>query len=37
MAWVDIAMIAVLAASMLVGLLRGLVLEVLSLVGWVVA
>jgi membrane protein required for colicin V production len=35
--WVDIALLAVLAASMLVGLLRGLVFEVLSLAGWVVA
>jgi membrane protein required for colicin V production len=37
MATVDIALIAVLAASVIVGLARGLVFEVLSLVGWVVA
>ena len=37
MGWVDIAMIALLAVSVLVGLWRGFVLEVLSLTGWVVA
>jgi membrane protein required for colicin V production len=35
--WVDWALIAVLAISVVVGLWRGLVFEVLSLVGWVVA
>jgi membrane protein required for colicin V production len=35
--WVDIALLAVLGLSVVVGLLRGLVFEVLSLVGWVVA
>lgn len=35
--WVDWAMAAVLALSVVVGLWRGLVYEVLSLVGWVVA
>ena len=34
---VDIAMLTVLALSMLVGLVRGLVFEVLSLAGWLVA
>jgi len=37
MGWVDIAMLALLAVSVLVGLWRGFVLEVLSLAGWVVA
>lgn len=37
MAWIDIALIAVLALSVLVGLIRGLLYEVLSLLGWVVA
>jgi membrane protein required for colicin V production len=35
--WVDIAMLAFLLLSVLVGLARGVVFEVLSLVGWVVA
>lgn len=35
--WVDWSLLAVLVLSVLVGLLRGLVFEVLSLVGWVVA
>ena len=35
--WVDWALLAVLAVSVVVGLWRGLVFEVLSLVGWVVA
>ena len=34
---VDLALLAVLAVSVLVGLFRGLVFEVLSLAGWVVA
>ena len=33
--WVDWALLAVLALSIAVGLWRGLVFEVLSLVGWV--
>lgn len=37
LAWVDIAICAVLAISVLVGLWRGLLFEVLSLMGWVVA
>jgi membrane protein required for colicin V production len=37
MQWVDLAMLGILAISMLVGLVRGLVFEVLSLVGWLVA
>jgi len=37
MAWVDIALLAVLGLSIVVGLMRGLVFEVLSLLGWVVA
>jgi membrane protein required for colicin V production len=35
--WVDWALLAVLAISVVVGLVRGLVFEVLSLAGWVVA
>jgi membrane protein required for colicin V production len=35
--WVDWALLAVLVASVVVGLWRGLVFEVLSLAGWVVA
>jgi len=35
--WVDWALLAVLLASVLVGLMRGLVFEVLSLLGWVAA
>ena len=37
MGWIDIALIGVLALSVLVGLMRGFVFEVLSLAGWVVA
>ncbi|MCM5678216.1 CvpA family protein [Schlegelella sp. S2-27] len=36
-AWVDIALLALLLISMIVGLVRGLVFEVLSVAGWVVA
>lgn len=35
--WIDLALLAALLLSMLVGLWRGLVLEVLALAGWVVA
>ena len=35
--WVDWALLAVALASLLVGLVRGLVFEVLSLLGWVAA
>ena len=35
--WVDIAMIVAMALSALVGAVRGLTLELLSLAGWVVA
>jgi membrane protein required for colicin V production len=35
--WVDWVLLAVLVVSVVVGLWRGLVFEVLSLVGWVVA
>lgn len=35
--WVDLALLVVLLASVLIGLVRGFVFEVLSLVGWVVA
>ena len=35
--WVDAAMLLVLAVSTLTGLLRGLLFEVLSLLGWAVA
>jgi len=37
LAWVDWVLLAVLAASVIVGLFRGVVFEVLSLAGWVVA
>lgn len=37
LAWVDWALLAVLALSVAVGLWRGLVFELLSLVGWVAA
>ena len=35
--WVDLALLAVLAVSVLVGLWRGLVFEIVSLLGWVAA
>ena len=35
--WVDIAMLAIVSVSALVGVVRGLTLELLSLAGWVVA
>jgi len=35
--WVDIALLALLTVSVIVGLWRGLVYEVLSLLGWVAA
>jgi membrane protein required for colicin V production len=35
--WVDIALLAVLALSVVVGIVRGFVFECLSLAGWVVA
>jgi membrane protein required for colicin V production len=35
--WVDWVLLAVLAASVVIGLVRGLVFECLSLAGWVVA
>lgn len=35
--WVDLTLLAVLAVSVVVGLWRGLVFELMSLVGWVVA
>ncbi|MCB1981662.1 MAG: CvpA family protein, partial [Rhodoferax sp.] len=34
---VDLAMLAVILLSVVVGLVRGLIFEVLSLAGWVVA
>jgi membrane protein required for colicin V production len=37
MVWVDIVLFVVLALSIVVGLFRGLVFELMSLVGWVVA
>ncbi|WOB10185.1 CvpA family protein [Piscinibacter gummiphilus] len=37
MQWVDLAMLGILAISVIVGLVRGFVFEVLSLVGWLVA
>ena len=36
-AWVDLLIVGVLAVSVLVGVWRGLLFEVLSLMGWVVA
>jgi membrane protein required for colicin V production len=35
--WVDLTLLAMVAASVLVGLWRGLVFEVLSVLGWLVA
>ena len=35
--WVDLTLLAVLALSVVVGLWRGVVFELMSLVGWVVA
>ena len=35
--WVDLTLLAVLALSIVIGLVRGLVFEVLSLLGWVAA
>ena len=35
--WIDIAMLAVVGLSALVGVLRGLTFEILSLLGWVAA
>ena len=35
--WVDVAMVALLVVSVFTGLLRGLMFELLSLVGWVAA
>jgi len=35
--WIDLALIAALALSVLLGLWRGFVLEVMALAGWVVA
>jgi len=35
--WVDLTLLAVLLASVVVGLVRGLVFEVLSLLGWLAA
>lgn len=37
LAWVDLALLGVLALSALLGLCRGLIFEVMSLAGWVVA
>jgi membrane protein required for colicin V production len=37
MTWLDYAIIGVFAASLVVGVLRGLVREVLSILGWVIA
>jgi membrane protein required for colicin V production len=37
MGWVDVAMVALLALSMVVGLMRGFVFELLSLAGWFAA
>jgi membrane protein required for colicin V production len=37
MTWIDILIVCTLALSVVVGLLRGLVFELMSLVGWIVA
>ncbi|HEY1391783.1 MAG TPA: CvpA family protein [Methylibium sp.] len=37
MAWVDIALLCILGLSVVLGIARGLVFEVMSLAGWVVA
>jgi membrane protein required for colicin V production len=37
MTWIDILILCVLALSVIVGLVRGLVFELMSLVGWLVA
>jgi membrane protein required for colicin V production len=37
MTWIDILILCTLALSVIVGLLRGLVFELMSLVGWLVA
>lgn len=37
MGWVDLVLLGVLAVSVLLGLWRGLVFEILSILGWVVA
>ena len=37
LAWVDLTLLAVLAVSVVVGMVRGFVFEVMSLVGWLVA
>jgi membrane protein required for colicin V production len=37
LAWVDLALLAVVAVSVLVGLWRGFVFEIVSLLGWLVA
>lgn len=37
LSWIDWALLAVLLVSVVVGLLRGFVFEVMSLVGWLVA
>jgi membrane protein required for colicin V production len=36
-AWIDLGAISVLVISMLIGVIRGLVFEIFSLLGWVVA
>ena len=35
--WIDWTLLAVLAVSMVIGLMRGFVFEVMSLAGWLVA
>lgn len=37
LAWIDWTLLAVLAVSVIIGLVRGFVFEVLSLLGWLVA
>ena len=37
MAWVDLVLLAVLAISVLLGLWRGLIYELMAILGWVVA
>ena len=37
MTWIDVALLAILCLSVVVGIVRGLLFEVLSLLGWVAA
>src|SRR6185436_2710875 len=37
MAWIDVVLLGVLCISVVIGMMRGLVFELLSLLGWFVA